>query len=148
MNEEILKKLGIKIGHYTDKESLTGTTAFIAEKGANIGIDIRGSNSATLNIPSYDPKAAGQIAHGVVLTGGSTYGLESAFGVMEYLEEQGIGNQTRAGIIPGITGAIIFDIAVGNGKVRPTKQNGYTAAQNASYKHLKQGNVGVGTGAT
>src|SRR5271170_6076711 len=89
----ILERLGIKIGHYTDEKNLTGLTCFILEQGANIGIDIRGSNTATLNTPAFDAKAASQLAHGIVLTGGSTYGLESAFGVMQYLEENEIGYQ-------------------------------------------------------
>jgi len=147
MEESILKSLGIKIGHYTDHTNLTGTTVFIAEKGANIGIDIRGSNTGTLNIPAFDPKAAGKLIQGVVLTGGSTFGLESAFGVMQYLEENQIGNITRGGIVPGIIGAVIYDIAVGN-KVYPNKSNGYIASQNASFNNLDQGNIGVGTGAT
>jgi len=144
---EILQRLGLKIGHYTDEENLTGSSVFIADKGANIGIDIRGSNTGTLNTPAFEPKASGKLAHGVVLTGGSTFGLESAFGVMKFLEEKKIGNKTRAGIIPGITGAVIYDIAVGN-KVYPNKENGYTASMNASYTNVEQGNIGVGTGAT
>lgn len=147
MDSSTLKKLGIKIGHYTDKKNLTGTTAFIAEQGADIGIDIRGSNTGTLNTPAFEPKAAGKIVHGVVLTGGSTFGLESAFGVMQYLEKKNFGNMTRAGIIPGMTGAVIYDIAVGT-KTIPSKQNGYDAASNASFDNLTQGNIGVGTGAT
>lgn len=147
MNKNLLKRLGLKIGHYTDKENLTGTTAFISESGADIGIDIRGSNTGTLNTPAFDTKAAAKATHAVVMTGGSTFGLESAFGVMQFLEEKNIGNKTRAGIIPGITGAVIYDIAVGN-KVYPTKQNGYTSASNATQEMLEQGNIGVGTGAT
>jgi len=147
MEDSILKSLGIKIGHYTDLINLTGTTVFIAEKGANIGIDIRGSNTGTLNIPAFDPKAAGKLVHGIVLSGGSTFGLESAFGVMQYLEKNKIGNITRGGIVPGITGAVIYDIAVGN-KVYPNKSNGYTASENASFNNLNQGNIGVGIGAT
>lgn len=146
--KNILERLGIKIGHYTDEKNLTGLTCFVAEQGANIGIDIRGSNTATLNTPAFDAKAAAQLAHGIVLTGGSTFGLESAFGMMQYLEENKIGDQTRAGIIPRITGAVIYDIAVGNGKIRPTKSDGYRAAQSADMSNMTQGNVGVGTGAT
>lgn len=148
MKRDILERLGIKIGHYTDKKHLTGTSVFIAEKGAIVGIDIRGSNTGTFNTPAFSPKAISQWIHAVVLTGGSTYGLESAIGVMEALEEKKIGNKTRAAIIPATTGAVIYDIAVGNSTVRPGKKEGRLAAENASYKNLKQGNIGVGTGAT
>lgn len=149
MDEAILRKLGIKVGHYTDTKSLIGTTAFISEKGANVGIDVRGSWPGTLNIPAHDPRSMEQLVHGVVLTGwGSMYGLESAFGVMQYLEERAIGNPATVGIIPSITGAVIYDLAVGNANVRPGKQEGYSCAKMASYDNLAQGNVGVGTGAT
>jgi len=148
MNKDTLEKLGIKIGHYTDKESLTGTTVFIAEKGADIGIDVRGSNTGVFNIPSFRPKAIGDRAHAVVLTGGSTFGLESAFGVMQYLEENKIGFRTRAAVIPSTTGAVIYDIAVGNAEIRPGKKEGFAAGENASFDNYGQGNIGVGTGAT
>jgi L-aminopeptidase/D-esterase-like protein len=144
----ILERLGIRIGHYTDEKNLTGLTCFIAEQGANIGIDIRGSNTGTLNTPAYDAKAASQLVHGVVLTGGSTFGLESAFGTMQYLEENEIGYRTRAGIVPGMAAAVIYDIAVGDSKVRPRKGDGYLAAKSSGSGNMTQGNVGVGTGAT
>ena len=144
----ILQKLGIKLGHYTDEKNVKGTTVFLAEQGARIGIAIRGSNSATLNTPAYAPLAAGDTAHAVVFTGGSTYGLESCFGVMQYLEEKGIGYKTRAAIMPRVTGAVIYDLGVGDSKVRPGKPEGYAAVQNASFDNLAQGNVGVGIGAT
>jgi len=142
-----LHKIGLKIGHYTDSSNLTGVTAFIAEKGAEIGIDIRGSSTGTFNTPAYDPKSSGKIAHAVVLTGGSIFGLESIFGVLEYLEHQGLGNNKLGKAVPGITGAVIYDLGVGSDR-RPTKQDGYEAALNSSYENLIRGNIGVGTGAT
>lgn len=148
MNQSILQRLGIKLGHYTDKKNLTGLTCFIAESGANIGIDVRGSNSSTLNASVYEPKGAQTVVHALILTGGALFGLESAFGVMQFLEGKDIGYQTTAGVVPLITGAVIFDLAVGNSKVRPTKENGYRAAESANDLTLDQGNVGVGTGAT
>lgn len=148
MNEDILTKLGIKIGHYTDGKNLTGITVFVAEKGAQIGIDIRGSNTGTFNTPMYGPKGTAETINAVVLTGGSTFGLESIFGAMQFLEEKGIGHKTRAALIPGMVGAVVYDLAVGNGKVRPGKQEGYKATSNASYNNIDQGNIGVGTGAT
>lgn len=125
MNKESLERVGTKIGHYTDGKNLTGMTVFIAEKGTDIGIDIRGSSTGSHNTEAYgNPKAATRLAHAIVLTGGSSFGLESVFGVMQYLEEQGIGNRTRAGVVPGITGGVIYDLTVGNARVRPTKENG------------------------
>ncbi len=148
MNEDILKKVGLKIGHYTNEKSLTGLTCFIAEEGTYIGIDVRGSSTGTINTSAYESKSAIELAHAVVLTGGSTFGLESSFGVMQYLEEQNIGNFFGVGFIPGIAGAVIYDLRIGNSKVRPRKEDGYHAAKNATFVDLSQGNIGVGTGAT
>ncbi|MDQ3099077.1 MAG: P1 family peptidase [bacterium] len=148
ISSEILQRLGVKIGHYTDTNNLTGTTVFLTEKWAVLGYDIMGSNTATFDLPAYSQKAASFWVNSVVLTGGSTFGLESIFGVMQNLEEKGIGVETRAGVIPGVVGAVIYDLAVGNDKVRPGKKDGYTAVQNASYDNVQQGNIGVGIGAT
>lgn len=148
MDKKLLNRLGIKIGHYTDTENLTGITAFIAEKGASIGIDIRGSGTCTFNTPSHDPTSAIEMVHGIVLTGGSAFGMESAFGVMQFLEEQKIGLKTPSAVVPNVTGAVIYDLEIGNSKVRPGKKDGYLAAKNASFNSSMHGNVGVGTGAT
>lgn len=148
MRKESLEKVGIEIGHYTDVKNLTGTTVFLAKKGADIGIDIRGSSTGSINTPAYsEVKSARRLVHGIVLTGGSSYGMETVFGVMQYLEEQGVGTKTREGIVPGITGAVIYDLGVGNPN-SPRKDEGYFAAKNASLEELREGNIGVGTGAT
>lgn len=147
MDEAVLKKIGIKIGHYTDKMNLTGVTTIIADNGANIGLDIRGSSTATFNTPMYEHLGTSDTVNAVVLTGGSTFGLESVFGVMQYLEEKNIGRQIDESVIPSVTGAVIYDLIVGNPR-RPGKREGYQAAKNASYKNIMQGNIGAGTGAT
>ncbi len=83
-----------------------------------------------------------------MLTGGSTYGLASALGVMSWLEEHGIGNPGRGAIVPGTVGAVIYDLGNGRSDVRPTQEDGYSAAQSASSGPFDVGRVGVGTGAT
>ena len=148
MDTSQLKRLGLKIGHYTDSHNLTGTTVFITDQGADIGIDIRGAWPGFLSAPYYGATSAASIAEAVVLTGGSTYGLEAVLGAVQFLEENGIGTMTRAGILPAVAAAVIYDLGVGNGKIRPTKENGYEAASRASDSNLQQGNIGVGTGAT
>ena len=135
MDKNILKKLGVKIGHYTNLDSLTGATCFILENGADIGIDIRGSDTGSINIPSYEPKGAPKLVKAIVLTGGSTFGLESCIGVMDYLHS------------PNVVGAVIYDKFVGKDE-RPHLKDGYNMAKNATYTNIMQGNIGVGTGAT
>ena len=130
-----LEKLGIKIGHYTNIEGLTGATVIIPDNGADIGIDVRGSDTGTINIPAYEIKGADKTVEAIVLTGGSTAGLECSIGVMDYLKS------------PSVVGAVIYDGKIGK-DVRPHLQDGFEMAKNASYNNLEQGNIGVGTGAT
>lgn len=149
MDKKILEKLGVKIGHFTDKKNLTGTTVFIAEKGAEIGIEIRGSWPGFISAPYFGPKSSATSTNSIVLSGGSTHGmLESVGGVFQYLEEKGVGIPSKSGSIPYITASVIYDLSVIMGKKKPTKKDGYNAAKNASYSNINQGSIGVGTGAT
>ena len=149
MDKKTLEKLGVKIGHFTDKENLTGATVFIAEKGAEIGIEIRGSWPGFISAPYFGQKSSATSTNSIVLSGGSTHGmLESVGGVFQYLEEKGVGIASKSGSIPYITASVIYDLAVIMGKRKPTKKDGYNAAKSASYSNFSQGNIGVGTGAT
>ena len=130
-----LEKLGIKIGHYTNKDGITGATVIIPDNGADIGIDVRGSDTGTINIPAYEIKGADKTVEAIVLTGGSTAGLECSIGVMDYLKS------------PSVVGAVIYDRKIGK-DVRPNLQDGFEMAKNANYNNFDQGNIGVGTGAT
>ena len=85
----------------------------------------------------------------IVLAGGSAFGLDSAQGVVKYLDERNIGYKTRAGVVPIVPAAILFDLGFGNdSKIRPTADCGYRAAQSASDGPVAEGNVGAGAGAT
>jgi L-aminopeptidase/D-esterase-like protein len=149
MDKQTLEKLGVKIGHFTDSKNLTGATVFIFDKGAEIGIEIRGSWPGFISAPYFGPKSSSTSTNAIVLSGGSTHGmLESVSGAFQYMEEKGIGMVSRSGSIPYITASVIYDLAVLMGKKKPAKKDGYTAAKNASYSNVKQGNIGVGTGAT
>jgi L-aminopeptidase/D-esterase-like protein len=85
---------------------------------------------------------------GVVLAGGSAYGLEAIWGVMQYLEEHGVGFRVGRTVIPHVAGAIIFDLNVGDHRARPDRAMGHAAAADARPGPVAEGNVGAGTGAT
>jgi L-aminopeptidase/D-esterase-like protein len=91
---------GIKIGHYTDSRRPTGCTVVLAERGAVAGVDVRGSAPGTRETDLLNPLNTVEIIHAIVLAGGSAFGLEAATGVTQYLEEQGIGYETRVGKFP------------------------------------------------
>lgn len=139
---------GILIGHAQDTEALTGCTVVIYLDGAIGGVDQRGGAPGTRETDLLRPMHLVEKVHAILLTGGSAFGLDAASGVMKYLEEKNIGFNTGIARVPIVPAAVIFDLGVGNPKVRPTLEMGYQACLNASYEQPKQGNHGAGTGAS
>lgn len=143
MYNNILDVKGLKVGQVEDEKALTGCTVVICENGATCGVDVRGSAPGTRETDLLDPINSVQKVHAVVLSGGSAFGLESTCGVSKYLEEKNIGFDVGVCKVPIVTGAVLFDLAVGDYKVRPDKEMGYKACLNASKTELKQGNYGL-----
>ncbi len=139
---------GIKVGHFTDKRRPTGCTVILTEAGATAGVDVRGAAPGTRETDLLDPKNLVQQVHAIVLSGGSAFGLDTATGVVKYLEERGIGYDVGVAKVPIVPAAILFDLAIGDAKIRPDASAGYEACKNASDKMPVEGNVGAGAGAT
>ena len=139
---------GIRVGHVSDFDAITGCTAILCEKGAVAGVDIRGSASGTEDTPALDPLHQDEAIHGILLAGGSAFGLEAASGVRRYLERRGAGVKFGGHTIPIVAGAILFDLGIGKGNVRPTIAMGEAAATAATTDAVAEGCVGAGTGAT
>ncbi len=138
---------GIRVGHATDQEAITGCTAIICPPGTVGGVDVRGGAPGTREIALLDPLKNVAEVSAVMLSGGSAYGLASADGAMRYLEEHGLGYTTGLGfLVPIVPAAILFDLAIGRGDVRPDAAMGYAACANASDDPVEQGSVGAGTG--
>ena len=139
---------GIRVGHVSDYDALTGCTAILIEGGAVAGADIRGSATGTEEFDVMSPLHITQAVHAVVLAGGSAFGLEAASGVRRYLEQKGIGFDTSVAKVPIVPCAILFDLAIGKSSVRPTREMGEAAAAAATREAVREGCVGAGTGAT
>jgi L-aminopeptidase/D-esterase-like protein len=142
---------GIKVGQHTMPGRPTGCTVVLVEgEGATGGVSQRGGAPGTRETDLLDPTNMVDKVNAVVLSGGSAYGLESAGGVMKYLDEQKIGwNVGRSGVVPIVPAAILFDLGFGGDpKIRPTADCGYRAASSASGGPVSEGNFGAGTGAT
>ena len=139
----------IRIGQAENAEAGTGCTVFIAENGMAAGLDVRGGGPASRESQLLNPLMAAQAIHAVVLSGGSAYGLGTANGVMRYLEEKGYGYDTGYALVPLVAQADIYDLSVGDAKVRPDADMGYLAAKNAfENPNYRDGNHGAGCGAT
>lgn len=141
---------GIYCGHAQDLEQGTGCTVVFCPEGAVAGVDVRGGAPGTRETDLLQPGNMVEKVHGIFLAGGSAFGLNVADGVMKYLEEKEIGFDVGVGRVPIVTGAILFDLAVGNPQRRPDKKMGYEACRQGKTvgQELAEGCVGAGTGAT
>jgi L-aminopeptidase/D-esterase-like protein len=143
---------GLKVGHVSDYDGLTGCTVILAEGGAVAGGDMRGSATGLDEWDVLSPMHVTDRIHAVCFSGGSAFGLEASSGVRRYLEHKGVGFKTGAGpvpiVVPIVVGAILYDLGLGKKSIRPTREMGEMAAANASDKPVVEGAVGAGTGAT
>jgi len=150
MNTEggITDVAGIKVGHFTESRRPTGCTVLLFENGATAGVDVRGAAPGTRETDLLNPVNTVQKVQAILLSGGSAFGLDAASGVVRYLEEHGLGFRVGSNVVPIVPAAILYDLAVGDSKIRPNAESGYKACQTAKTGKLEEGNVGAGTGAT
>lgn len=139
---------GIKVGHFTDARRPTGCTVVLAEQGATGGVDVRGAAPGTRETDLLNPLNTVEQIHGVVLSGGSAFGLDAAAGVVRYLEEKAIGYDMGVARVPIVTAAVLYDLGVGDARIRPDGEAGYKACRAANADPPAEGNVGAGAGAS
>jgi len=138
---------GIRVGHSTDPEALTGCTVVLCPPGTIGSGEVRGGAPGTRETDLLRPGTLVQEVNAVLITGGSAFGLAAADGVMRFLEERGIGFETPVAKVPIVPAAVLFDLGVGDAAARPGPDQGYAACSAAS-ERVAEGNVGAGTGAT
>ncbi|KKK57714.1 hypothetical protein LCGC14_3051690, partial [marine sediment metagenome] len=148
MKNAITDVPGIKVGHAQNLAAGTGCTVVLCEEGAVTAVDVRGGAPGTRETDCLNPANLVAQAHAVYLSGGSAFGLDGAAGVMKYLEERGVGFDTGVAVVPIVPGAVLFDLIVGDPKVRPDGEMAYQACLEAAPDNTRQGNVGAGAGAT
>ena len=140
---------GIRIGQTENADAGTGLTVFINENGMPAGLDVRGGGPASRESELLKPLAAAQVIHAIVLSGGSAFGLGAGNGVMQYLEEKGIGFDVGVTKVPLVVQSDLFDLTVGDPFIRPDAAMGYEAARLAmEAPNYRDGNYGAGCGAT
>lgn len=139
---------GIEVGHAEDNDALTGVTVLLCRRGAVGGVDQRGGAPGTRETDLLNPVNMIQKIHAICLCGGSAFGLNAVTGVMKYLEEQKVGFDVGVTKVPIVPAAVLFDLSLGNGMIRPDEPMGYLAASQASINEARMGNIGAGTGAS
>jgi len=139
---------GIRVGHATDVQGLTGCTVVLCPPGTVGSGEVRGGAPATRETDLLRPGMMVEHVDAILLTGGSAFGLAAADGVMRFLEERGVGFETPSGPVPIVPAAALFDLAIGDAQARPGPERGYDACAAAVPGPVEEGNVGAGTGAT
>ncbi|AFH39175.1 P1 family peptidase [Thermus thermophilus] len=137
---------GLRVGHFTDREALTGCTVVLVEEGAVAAVDVRGAAPGTRETDLLAPENTVERVQAVLLTGGSALGLAAAEGVVRYLRERGKGFPTPAGVVPIVPAAVLYDLGRGQAFRPPGPEAGYGASL-AAGGGVAEGSVGAGTGA-
>jgi L-aminopeptidase/D-esterase-like protein len=139
---------GIRVGHWTDPEGLTGCTVVLCPPGTVGSCDLKGGAPGTRETDAIRPGTLVPEVHAVVLSGGSAFGLAAADGVARWLEERGVGFDVGVARVPIVPAAVVFDLAVGDPNARPDAASGAAACEAATDGDVVEGSVGAGTGAT
>ncbi|WCM91711.1 P1 family peptidase [Acidovorax sp. NCPPB 2350] len=138
---------GIEVGHATSPLRPTGCTVVIARAGAVAGVDVRGAAPGTRETDLLEPTHLVDRIHAVVLAGGSAFGLDAATGAVRWLEERGVGLDVGTARVPLVPAAVLFDLHVGDARIRPDAAAGHAACEAASRAVVAEGCVGAGAGA-
>jgi L-aminopeptidase/D-esterase-like protein len=139
---------GLKVGHHTDARRPTGCTVVLCEAGAACGVDVRGAAPGTRETDLLAPGNLVDKVHALVLAGGSAFGLDAAGGVMSWLDAHGHGFAVGPARVPIVPAAVLFDLWLGDARIRPDAVAGFAACEAASTAPPAQGSVGAGAGAT
>lgn len=137
---------GLRVGHFTDLEALTGSTVVLVEEGGVAAVDVRGAAPGTRETDLLSPENTVEKVQAILLTGGSAFGLGAADGVVRYLAERGKGFPTPGGVVPIVPAAVLYDLGRGRIHRPPGVEAGYQAAL-AAGERVEEGSLGAGTGA-
>jgi L-aminopeptidase/D-esterase-like protein len=139
---------GLRVGHFTDSRRPTGCSVVLCPQGAACGVDVRGAAPGTRETDLLRPGNLVEQVHALLLSGGSAFGLDAASGVVRWLEERGHGLVVGPATVPIVPAAVLFDLWIGEHRIRPDAAAGYAACEAASQDPPAQGSVGAGTGAS
>jgi len=142
---------GIKVGNAADADVLTGATVVLPDRAAVAAVDVRGGAPGTHETDALDPTSLAEYVDAIMLSGGSSFGLEAVSGAMAWLPARGRGFQVGEVRVPIVPAAILFDLNNGGDKDwgdRPLYRELGLAACDAAAVDFALGNEGAGMGAT
>lgn len=139
---------GVRVGTWTSADGMSGCTVVLPPEGTLGAVAVRGAAPGTREAAALGAMGKLTVCHGVVLSGGSAYGLSTADGVVRWLEAQGTGYPIRDAVVPIVGGAIVLDESVRHAPSRPGAEAGFAACEAATEDDPAEGPVGVGAGCT
>ncbi len=139
---------GVRIGTWTAPGAVSGCTVVLPPEDTLGAMAVRGSAPGTREAAALSAMGKVQVCHGVLLSGGSAYGLSAADGVVRWLEARGRGYPVGEAVVPIVAAAIVLDAAVALPASRPGEEAGWQACEAASEDEPAEGRVGVGAGCT
>jgi L-aminopeptidase/D-esterase-like protein len=137
---------GFSVGHWSDLDGGTGCTVVLAPEGSVAAGEVRGGGPGTRESELLSPATNAPGVQAVCFAGGSAFGLAASDGVVQWLDERGVGYATPAGLVPLVAGAIVYDLRFGDPRARPGPEAGRAACE-AATREVERGSVGAGTGA-
>ena len=147
-NDTLTAVPGIKVGHYTNLDAITGCTVVRCPPQTVAAVDVRGGAPGTRETDLLQAHNLVEEVTAVALSGGSAFGLATADGVMRWHAERGFGYQSRSGVVvPIVPAAILFDLTIGDPRIWPDAEAGYQACEAATAEPVAMGSIGAGTGA-
>jgi L-aminopeptidase/D-esterase-like protein len=142
---------GLKVGNAQDRRLKSGVTVVVCDAPATAAVKVLGGAPGTSDTDLLEPHNMVQHVDAIVLSGGSSFGLDATAGVRAALREKGVGLDVRGMKVPIAPGAILFDLINGGDKDwglhPPYRELGYRAS-NAAAREFGLGTAGAGTGAT
>lgn len=139
---------GIRVGQEQDLDAMTGVTVLLFDKPALAAVDISGGGAACRESFLLSPLSHGSPIDAIVFSGGSSFSLDAATGVMEWLLERGRGLPVGGLRVPLVVQSCIFDLGIGSSRVRPDKAMAARACEAVLENSPRSGSFGAGTGAT
>jgi D-aminopeptidase len=141
---------GLRIGNAHDANLASGVTVLLPDAAAIAAVDVRGGAPGTRETDALAMGATVHEVHGLVLSGGSAFGLDAASGVQSFLRQHGRGFAIGDVVVPIVPQAILFDLQNGGDKAwghRSPYHDLGRAACEAAGLDSSLGTVGAGYGA-
>ncbi|WP_429128369.1 P1 family peptidase [Ensifer sp. 4252] len=141
---------GLSVGNAEDHRLKSGVTAIVCDPPATAAVQVLGGAPGTRETDLLEPHNTVQTIDGIILSGGSAFGLDAASGAQAALREMGRGFEIGPHRVPIVPTAILFDLINGGdkdwGQFPPYRELGYEAVQKAG-QNFATGSTGAGTGA-